>query len=380
MLSYLETVQKIAQSDVYNRGLKYYLDGKVLSHQDLVLDLWRKYKVSSNRIYEVQIPLLHLALSPKKFDKADLALLESVSCECGYFQEFGICKHIVAVCGSLENEFNINLKKNKRRQTESLASNVFDSILEVNLERKIRTFLIQFEDFLETGYKNINWFENFIIELKDDLKYKELLPKIKDFIVEKVEKYEFEKKILRLTMPSLRLDSKNWWRIWMQVLPHFTKENQLKFWQKAWESYTVNNLYEVENEFSISLKILDSELKNKILEKLQVEFEEDEKVWVDFVLKAEMQVWIEENLNLLDPVYLLKVIKQMPDIREKVEIHLLQQIKLWSDFLSTGQNYDEVVNVFKIWQNELGGSSYFEEALDYLKSNHPKKKKLFREI
>ena len=131
MLSYLETVQKIAQTDVYNRGLKYYLDGKVLSHQDLVLDLWRKYKVSSNRIYEVQIPLLHLALSPKKFDKADLALLESVSCECGYFQEFGICKHIVAVCGSLENEFNINLKKNKRRQTESLASNVFDSILEV---------------------------------------------------------------------------------------------------------------------------------------------------------------------------------------------------------------------------------------------------------
>jgi hypothetical protein len=379
MLSYLDAVKKTCPLEIYNRGLKAYLEGKVLTQTEMVLDFWRSYKVEDRDIYTVQMPLLHLALSPEKENQADKAILQSASCDCAYFNEFGICKHIVAVCASLENEFNINLKKQKRQKTYS-SSVVFDSILEVDTEKKIRKFLISFEDFLEIGYKDTSFLENFILEIKNDAKYPEVLNKLKNFILEKIEYYEYEKKLLRLVKPTLILDSKNWWPIWHKVQTKFSSNNQIKFFDQVWKSYLAGNLNNIKKELETTLKNLKEKEKLQVFEFLQKEYQDTPENWLDFVLLAGMENWVEENLNLLDPIFLLKIIQTFPDIREKTEIHLLEQVKLWSDFLETGQNYAEISEVFSIWQNKLGGSSYCQEAIDYIKQNHPKKKKLLKQI
>lgn len=380
MISYLETAKKTCPIEIYNRGLKSYLEGKVISYKDMILDFWRCYKVEDKQeVYLIQIPLLHLALSDKKTDLADKALVESSSCTCAYFQEFGICKHITAVCASLENEFSINLKKQKKSKPD-LTSAVFDSILEVSAEKKVKQFLISLEDFLELGYNNTKFLKSFILDFKNNPKYKQTLDKIQAFILEKMEYYEYEKKVLKLVQPSLILDAKNWWKIWHKTMLKFSKQNQLVFFSQVWNSYLAGNLQDVKDQFKISLKSLKEEDKQDVFEFLKQQYEEEPSNWLDFVLMAEMQTWLEDNLNLLDPLFLLKAIEFFPDIREKAETHLLEQVKIWSDFLETGQNYQELAEVFKIWQNKLGGSTYCQEALEYIKQNHPKKKKLFREI
>lgn len=377
MLSYLETVKKCCPTEIYNRGLRAYLEGKIISQQAMVLDFWRVYKVEDREIYTVQIPLLHLALSLDKHSLASKALQEVVSCDCNYFQEFGVCKHITAVCASLEDEFSISLKKQKRGASSS-ASQVFDSILEVGIEKKIRQFLVALEDFLEVGYSNLSFLQDFILEVKTDPKYQTTLKQVQALLLEKIENYEYERKILKLVQPSLILDAENWWSVWHKIQAKLTAKNRLKFFSQVWKSYLAGNLESIQAEFKTALQNLAELDKLEIFEFLQKEYEAEAENWLEFAILAQMQSWIVKNLNLLDPLFLLKVIQAFPDIRETAEIHLLEQLKLWSDFLETGQNYDEIIQVFDIWQKELGGSIYCEEALDYFKQNHPKKKKLFK--
>src|SRR6476469_3860675 len=108
MLSYLDTAKQVVDEAVYARGIRLYLEGRVGRHQDMLLDFWREYGMNEdhNR-YVVRLPLLHLALNSSKWDRASQVLKEHASCECAYYQEYGLCKHVVAVCASLEKEFGI---------------------------------------------------------------------------------------------------------------------------------------------------------------------------------------------------------------------------------------------------------------------------------
>ena len=120
MVSYLDSVRKLVDKSIYGRGLKTFLEGGVISFTDLTIDSWRKYQVKDTNTEVVVIPLLHLVLSIQKWEQAENALKESAFCSCLYFKEFGTCKHIVAVCASIEQEFiqqnNINYKSKKFNQ------------------------------------------------------------------------------------------------------------------------------------------------------------------------------------------------------------------------------------------------------------------------
>ena len=133
MFSYLDAAQKLVSREIYGRGIKYYLEGKVLKFDELVLDFWRLYQVSENHENAIiKLPLLHLALNQSKYEQADKALTEVCSCTCSYYQEYGPCKHIVAVCASIEQEFGLNKKpvvqnQNTEKKVDSLLQNIFEA-------------------------------------------------------------------------------------------------------------------------------------------------------------------------------------------------------------------------------------------------------------
>ena len=45
MISYLEAIKPLVNPEIYNRGLKLYLEGRVLGYSELLLDYWRRYQV-----------------------------------------------------------------------------------------------------------------------------------------------------------------------------------------------------------------------------------------------------------------------------------------------------------------------------------------------
>jgi hypothetical protein len=80
MISYLEAIKPLVNPEIYNRGLKLYLEGRVLGYSELLLDYWRRYQVQGkHQVYTVDIPLIHLALDKSKHSQAGEALQQVVS-------------------------------------------------------------------------------------------------------------------------------------------------------------------------------------------------------------------------------------------------------------------------------------------------------------
>jgi hypothetical protein len=82
-------------------------------------------------------------------------------------------------------------------------------------------------------------------------------------------------------------------------------------------------------------------------------------------------------VDQLDVINLLRLLPKFPD--EELEIYLLRQIKLWSDYLETG-NYKEISEAMRTWHNISGRSHIWEQAFEYIKKSHPKKKALIAQM
>lgn len=384
MFSYIRVIESLVDPGVYTRGIKYYLEGRVVSKKDLTLDYWRLYEVVGNQSYFVKIPLLHLALSRDKFDHAEIALMETVSCDCPYFLEHGVCKHIVAVCASLEEEFfqpshHKNIKKNKTEDE------ILDNIFRVEEGRKQQSFIQNLEYCLEKDCSN----EMITMRLSDFLEYfdrKRLsvegwLEVADSVIKDNLKQYEAEKRVVRIITNYylFSIGGLPWWCFWKEYLSYLSLKSQENLWLKLWKLLDLGLNSEIGEELRKEIKKLDTSNKRNILEELQIELPENKETWVEFCFQAEYPDWIAENLDELDPFYLLQAATLLPEKSEVIEIRLRNQVKIGIDFLRTG-DYKELLDILKTWKENLGRSSYFEEVIQYIKTSHPKKKKLLKEI
>lgn len=392
MLSYLDTVKTLVNESTYQRGLKYYLEGKVVSFADLNLDFWREYKVVGSEEYIVKIPILHLTLNSKKFSLAPKVIEEMASCTCPYFCDYNkICKHIVAVLASLEQEFGLSFKQTKNQtekiiQNKNLKANIFEAIFEAEKDKQIKHFQYNWEDYLTGSKSNYNqyfaFFEEFVrATVKAPDEYRDFLQDLQTEILKDLKDYDKEKKIIQIIPASLLVGKKLWWTFWKKILQqkNFSSQSWLNLNENLWKIYISKAVSEISIEVLQFLKNLNSEQKSYLFEKLKDDFADKQEIWLRFALDVEYLDWLSENIDLLDPKILIQLALKDSENREEIEVKMLDKIKVWSDFLQAG-DYEEIVEIFSDWQTKLGRSLYFEEALKYFEQNHKKKRKLIKDL
>ncbi len=381
MFSYLEAVQKTTAREVYGRGVKYYLEGKVLRHQALTLDFWREYVVLGDEEYKIKFPLIHLALSPEKHDLANKVILENVTCECYYFRDYGVCKHIVAVTASLEQEFNPVTKVAVKTKDKANVDSLLDSIFEAETEKKSRKFLDQFDQYINSSNNYYPfWFDELVREVaKNPVEYKSFLEKLDLKISEALKMFETEVRVVTLIKESLYVGRKFWWEFWSKYFSLLEDYNQSKLYVSLWKMHLTGVFSDFKGEFLEFLRSEDAYKKTEMFELLKKEFPNQTKIWITFAIDSQFTSWLEANLQSLDSENLLKVYDFLPQEQYQIERILLNQVKVWSDFLQPG-NYKDIVKTFKLWEEKIGRSEVYEMAITYIKESHGKKKKLLKDL
>lgn len=384
MISYLDTVKNLSDEVVFHRGQRLFLEGKVLKYKELNLDYWREYEVLGSKgcVYYVKIPVIHLALSADKMDKADLALSEVVHCTCPYFEEFGFCKHVVAVCTALENEFSINLKKTKNKLYKSQSDEILETIFEADFVRKQREFEAQLESYLEGILKNTDfkWLDELVLlTLEENPDHTSFFERLEVFINCYISKYESEGYICNLILKSLLFDSRPWWKFWQKFFNRLTLDNYIKINVKLWEMQSVRIFRNLKDDVTVHLKNLSVDEKKQILKQLQKNFSGNQEIWINFVIQSHLYQWLEENVLNLDPETLIKFAKEWPFWQEQIEPILFEKIKLWIEFLPK-DDYDKIAQAFNDWLKYFGAGENYLQAYTYLKQIHKKKKSLLSKI
>jgi uncharacterized Zn finger protein len=374
MLSYLEASKNLVPIEIYQRGIKYYLEGNVLGFEDLILDYWRLYKVKGKNTYEIKIPILHLTINPDKFNKADIALEQSSSCDCPYFIEYGLCKHIVAVCASLEKEFNDPQKKLNQKT-------VLDSIFEASEKKIKQEFLSKLDIFMNSSKsQNLTWLEKFIIESKNKENYKEFLSDLQPKFINYLDTFEHEQKMMQILPISMQFGGFSWWQVWKSVITKFLPQNQVKIYISLWRMNLANLFLDFKADFIDNIRNLEENIKLEIIFKLKEDFSNLPEYYISFGIKSQCSTWLKSNLEFFDPLKLLEIVEFKSDWQDEIERLIFRQIQIWSDFLTSNSDYREILETIDKWQKVLGRSDLFEDAIKYLKQNHNKKRRFLSQL
>ncbi|MBC7471816.1 MAG: hypothetical protein H7196_00920 [candidate division SR1 bacterium] len=376
MISYLKCLKLVVNQGVYNRGIRLYLDGLVSKPDPMILDNWRRYEVQGNNDhYTIKIPLLHLTLDRKKFDKAGDAISEISTCECEYYYSYGICKHIVAVCASIDKEFDANTNLSFEREKADNNS-VLDNIFEAEKVKKHRKWYEVIEMYLTRDHPNYFYLDEISKTLADEpLDHDEFLIGLHRIVEAVIGDYAKEKLLVKIILESILVGKKVWWDFWLPFLLRFDERNMNRLFIGLWKIRWLSGAKSYQVELDKLLISMKNKEKKLIFEQLKIEFENQREIWLEYCFVAKYYSWLEENIDILDPSYIVKMCLSLPEKREEYEYKILNQVKIWADFLQAGK-YEEIKDFFQYWQQALGRSEVYEDAVKYFQTAHPKKKKL----
>ena len=386
MLSYLEAIKPLVNPEIYQRGLKLYLEGKVLGYSELLLDYWRRYQVQGkNRVYTVDIPLIHLALDKSKHAQAGEALRQVVRSDSPYFLEYGLCANVVAVCAALDQEFKLNTTTDKP-VSQLVKLNLWDNILAVETTKKQREWLQAFEFCLVArGPKQRRYYQilqQYFPDLFLPNPANSFVDQISEMIQSVIGDYAKEKSLREIFVDPYFLATGGlvWWRLFCPYLDKLDPDNRLQLHLDLWQNQLAGNTSSFELELQTYFVQLPEPQKDLVLQQLQVQFgDQQPQVWLEFAFWCQHTSWLWQQVDNLDSRYLIRLAQLVPDHRELIEQKMVKQLKVWSDFLPTG-DYQELVSVLVDWKAKLGYSDYLAEVIKYIQENHPKKAKLIREI
>jgi len=376
MISYLDSVRKLVDKSIYGRGLKTFLEGGVIGFSDLTIDSWRKYQVKDTNTEVVVIPLLHLVLSIQKWEQGANAIQESAFCSCNYFKEFGTCKHIVAVCASIEQEF-IQPKKHKLHKLEIQSS--LDNLFEYNNNQEQREWLTKIYQYFERSRSNLfPWISQIVRKTSDEnLQFPEFWEGFEDICKQATQDFDQEKKLVQLIEDSMVTGSLVWWKFWIKLFPILHPTHHIKILAELWfQSNLLKHDYgKFLNEY---LFHLDNNCKILIMQELDT-YSNKEELKVQFALQSKMKDWLEKQMSKLDPMSLIEMAILYPDLLENIEDCIFHHLKIWADFL-TPEGTEEIREVMLAWRTKIGDTSAYIETKKYLKESYPKRKKLWSDL
>lgn len=420
MLSYLKAVKPLVTEEVYQQGLKSYLEGKVLKETDLLLDHWKQFEVQSNHrhisCYLVKIPLLHLNLDSSKWTQATEALEQVCSCTCPYFEEIGICKHLVAVCAYLDKKFTkleITDSNSSQAQTQ-----IWENIFTAALTRKQNWWLFSLQKFLENNLsdkqKN-HWLYDMTTELATQIPVQNLVLVTQDYLQNQSANYKFtgqkptrpgqancliywdflesfeqklrlslksydlQKRVASLLWDLLELKSEYWLEFVCLWVKHLELKPQTDFWLKLFlhrEDYFLQTQTKYIQETFQNLPV---EIKSQILTLLQKDYCTNFKLHLTFGLYAQYLDWLENKWHLLDADSLLDLVPVWSDRLDELEQKIYSHMSTWSKFLPTG-DYEDFLKVLSKWHTRLGLTETLDKFILETKEEHKKKTKLLAEL
>ena len=388
MFSYLQTVQELVPIEILQRGQKLYLNKGVLSNNDMVLDFWRVYLIrgtSRTDEFRVTIPLLHLALNQKKWPQAPKALEETTTCECPYYEEYGVCKHIVCVCAAIDDEFNFqNLKKGQESSTNNqIVGDVFGQILEAQTQKEENQWLKNFEIVIvnPSWHDKSRWLSQMTTQIRTSPEnYLEFWILLKKTAEDYSKVFEKERSCLNLAVETLIFDGEMWWKFWQDLIADSDFQNAKYFWLRIiqWQSdININRIFKelmtfARQKYSDAQKLQILELtttQNKLSPKSQL------KIAMDFQILS----WLKDNLDKIDPSNLLDIVELFPDEAEKIELNIYNQLLEWIDLLPSGEG-EEVLEVMLKWKKVLGNSDLLQDLGKYIGTNLKRRKNFVREV
>jgi len=413
-ISYLEAAKLKTSEAVYARGIKYYLFQKIKSWKDLSLPFWRQYEVKGeSQIYTVRFPIAHRLLEITSLEHLSEVIDTHSSCNCQYFIDYGICKHIVAVCNEIDVEFfdpkkDFKLKSDAKEIARLQASSVLDNIFGIEKQKKFSEYIAYLFKPNTPSYltremvidleREVQPLVDKTLQMAKDKTFEEALSEYAVNINAEPKTFPLAQRLLTEISPKLGYYKEEkdlcvllekavyFWQSpgFLLLFLHFqsqvTVENQAKTvyllyrlsftilsqsrWSLVWKDYL--------NSQSLSQDVAD-----RVLELLEGDFGRDTPITVAFAIWVRYSTWLETNLELLQNHDLLEIIKILPDRHEEIDQILRSRALAWIDYLPANtQNYQELSHFLHEWANILGSSEYLDEVLHHLRLIHAKKKSL----
>lgn len=392
MFSYLNALQDVVDKVIVQRGQRLFLEGKVQLKENLILDYWRLYKVNTNQDepYLVKIPLIHLALSRDKHLLAGQAMQEVASCTCAYFLEYGLCKHISAVCASLDSEFRVrstpSIEKKAGELFESTTQlDITDQINRSNLQKQHNEWLTNFEKAILES----NWYgkEKFLSSLTTELsldfnhEHTEFWPSLNHLLKDYGKDFDTERNIASLAAQTLLYNVTVWWDFWSQYVFEWDIRNSRIFWYKLMQWKSDQNVAKEFDRITQTAKQNYSEnSKKQIIDYITERMGGDFNSQLILCKAIGYYPWIRDNLHKIDPTTLLTLTNEIPECESQIEIIIAEQLKEWSLIIESGGDGQELIGILRAWSQTIGQTETFEETLNYILANTKHKRKLFNEL
>jgi hypothetical protein len=388
--SYLNIVKDKVDITVINRGQKIYLEGRVKKIKDLTLDYWRSYRIFEDNIdYIINFPLLHLALVRDKWDYVYKVLDELIYCNCEYYTENGICRHICSILAALDSEFKftkvIKDQETKKQLVSKLSIELFDQVINTNILRTGNEWINNIELYLrnpEWKGKNL-WLGNMTLEIEQDINndYKPYLDKIIEIAVNYVKNYDNEPILLELIADSIIYKASFWWAFWQKGVFSYISSKNLKYliikilsWfeDKQIQSIfkLIINYINLKYDFKEKLEILNqlSGFKRfKLIDLIRIGYDLD------------LKDWIYSKLGLLDSDNLINVAELIPEYQDEIEKIVSEQILQSILFLPSEEN-ENFYTTMSLWEKIIGKTELFLYTLEEVIKIVRRRSKLVKQL
>ena len=384
--SYLACVQEQIDPNIYQRGLRYYLEGRVGQYVQLKLPFWREYDVHGREQHSVRLPLVHLLLGEHITERNE-AFCQFATCTCDYFAAQNTCKHIVAVAAALDKEFVTSALPAKQLSVDITSS--LNTLFSIEQSKKQQQWYQDFEYYLslsEEGDPQHLVLRNLQYTVLDAFANPErnagFLADLAKLVDESFESWSRQRK-MSLLLASERfwmIGLGAWWTFWKPFLYKF--EHQLHaqvlanlFCISEKNAHLFADFYE---EFTKVLRGLTIDQKNAILIHL-AEQQSPISQQIRAALVMHSELFLREHLDEMSLDLLFRAVKIIPDEQEKIEYALSSQLKTWSDFLDAS-SYNDLVNAVQQWRQVIGETSELDKVLLYIQTNHKSKRSLMARL
>ncbi len=378
MLSYTKFLKDSLDPSIYNQGLRIYLQGGVSNPTSLVLDNWRLYTVIERNYYhQVKLPLLHLALDQSKFQDAYKCIREVAQCDCEYFAEHGLCRHIVAVLAAIEKEFNQTTELTRQAPPKE---DILDSIFTAQKVKVHRKWLATMDTLLQSASNNYYHLDKISKAVKEEPgEHGDFFQQLSTILEPHVGLYSKEKRILKIALESILIGKYQFWNFFLPIVFRFDEDLQLQFWINMWKFYWMGACEGYKDDVVSHLRELPRDQKKQVLEALLQEYARQKELYLEFCFVSRYYIYLMENKEVLSETDLIRLTEHVPDMREDTDIVLSGHLRTWSDFLKAGE-YQDFLKIVHLWSDKLGKSEIFVDTLKYIIRSHPKKKSLTRKL
>ncbi|NJK71631.1 MAG: SWIM zinc finger family protein [Thermales bacterium] len=301
-------------------------------------------------------------------------MTQSATCECPYYAQYGLCKHIVGVCASLDQEFG-----SKYREFDA-SEEILDNIFASQKVKTHRKWLETMDTLLSRDTGNYYYLDNISRTIKtEEGQHQPFFDELTKIVEVVIGDYSREKLLVRVILESILVGGQCWFDYWSEYFLQLDQYNQINLFKGLWKIYWVTAQIDYKEKLKSVFRNPVEQVKLEVFNELFLEFGLEKNIWLEYCFVAEYYSWLDENFENLDPLTLVRYAEIFPECRENVDLLILNQIKMWSDFLPTGE-YGMVIEVFQEWGNRLGKGDFYSEALEYFRTNHPRKKKLLNQL